>query len=83
MTEGAQLGMWTLHMDGSSNIKGSGLGLVLTSLDRDMVERSINYGFKATNNEAEYEGMIAGLSLAKDIGAQRLTVCSDSQLVIN
>ena len=28
-------GTWTLHVDGSSNFKGSGLGLVLTSLNGD------------------------------------------------
>ena len=83
MTEGPQLGMWTLHVDGSSNFKGSGLGRVLTSADGDKLERSISCGFKITNNEAEYEAMIAGLNLAKEIGMQRLTICSDSQLVIN
>ena len=48
-----------------------------------MLERLVNYGFKATNNEAEYEAMITDLSLAKKMGVQRLTVCSDSQLLIN
>ena len=70
-------------IDGSSNFKGSGLGIVLTSLDGDTLERSISNGFKVMNNEAEYEAMIAGLNLDKEIGMQRLTVCSDSQLVIN
>ena len=83
MTEGAQLGIWNLHVDDSSNVKGSGLGIVLTSPDGDTLERSIICGFKATNNEAKYEAMTAGLSLAKEIGIQRLIVCSDSQLVIN
>ena len=83
MTEGAQLGMWTLHVDGLRNFKGCGLGMVLTYLDGDVLERSISYGFKATNNEAEYEAIIACLNLAKEMGVQRLTVCSNSQLVIN
>ena len=48
-----------------------------------MLERSISCGFKATNNEAKYEAMIAGLNLAKAMGVQRHNVCSDSQLVIN
>ena len=83
MTKGAQLRMLTLYVDGLSNFKGCRLGMVLISPDGDVLERSISYGFKATNNEVEYEAMIAGLSLAKEIGVQTLTVCSDSQLVIN
>ena len=66
-----------------SNLKGSRLGIVLTSLDGDTLERSINCGFKAMNNEVKYEAMITGLNLAKEIGVQRLTVYNDSQLVIN
>ena len=38
-------GTWTLHVDGSSNFKGSGLGLVLTSLNGDKIEQSIRCGF--------------------------------------
>ena len=83
MTKRPQLGMWTLHVDGSSNFKGSGLGIVLTSPDGDMLERSINCGFKVMNNEAEYEAMIASLDLAKEISMQRLIVYNDSQLFIN
>ena len=78
MTEGSQLEMWTLHVDSSSNSKGNGLGIVLTSPDGDMLERSISYSFKATNNEAEYMVMIIGLNLAKKMGVKRLTIYSDS-----
>ena len=78
MTEGAQLRMWTLHVDGSSKFKGNGLGIVLTSPDGDMLERSVNCGFKVTNNEVEYEVMIVCLNLDKEMGIQRLTICSDS-----
>ena len=68
MTEGAQLRMWTLYMDDLSNFKGCKLGMVLTSPDGDVLERLISCGFKATNNEVEYKPMIAGLSLAKEMG---------------
>ena len=68
MTEGAQLKMWTLHVDGSSNFKGSGLGIVLTSPDGDMLEMSVSYGFKATNNKAKYKAMKAGVNLVKKMG---------------
>ncbi|XP_057780030.1 uncharacterized protein LOC130998612 [Salvia miltiorrhiza] len=78
-----QVGAWRLYVDGSSNMRGSGLGLVLISPQGDMVEQSIRCEFKATNNEAEYEAMLAGLGLAKEMGVKRISVFSDSQLVVN
>ncbi|XP_057790809.1 uncharacterized protein LOC131007914 [Salvia miltiorrhiza] len=78
-----QTGTWKLYVDGCSNMRGSGLGLVLISPQGDMVEQSIRCQFKATNNEAEYEAMLAGLELAKEMKVKRINVFSDSQLVVN
>ncbi|KAK0595504.1 hypothetical protein LWI29_007317 [Acer saccharum] len=75
-------GKWTLSVDGSSNIKGSGLGLVLSSPTGDIMEQSIHCSFRATNNEAEYEALIAGLDLAKSLNVRSIKVLSDSQLVV-
>ncbi|KAL5547324.1 hypothetical protein UlMin_007011 [Ulmus minor] len=74
---------WTLTVDGSSNVNGAGIGLVLTSPEGDLIQQAIRCGFKATNNEAEYEALIAGLNLAKDMGIKKLSIRSDSQLVVN
>ena len=49
----------------------------------DIIEQAVRCGFKATNNEAEYEAMIAGLGLARDLGIRKIAVFSDSQLVVN
>ncbi|KAK0598996.1 hypothetical protein LWI29_001360 [Acer saccharum] len=76
------IGKWTLSVDGSSNIKGSGLGLVLSSPTGDIMEQSIHCSFRATNNEAEYEALIAGLNLAKSLNVKSIKVLSDSQLVV-
>jgi hypothetical protein len=46
---------------GTCNYKGSGAGLVLVILDDLMLEQAITPGFKASNNEAEYEALLAGL----------------------
>ncbi|KAL5844861.1 hypothetical protein ACOSQ4_010819 [Xanthoceras sorbifolium] len=73
---------WTLAIDGSSNARGSGLGIVLTSPEGHVIKRSIRCGFKTTNNEAEYEALIAGLTLAKDLHVERIKVRSDSQLIV-
>ena len=39
--------------------------------------------FKATNNESEYEALIAGLTLAHQMGIENIQVFGDSQLIIN
>ena len=43
---------------------------------------ALRFGFKASNNEAEYEALIAGLKLAKEMKVKSLEIFSDSQLVI-
>ncbi|XP_061344701.1 uncharacterized protein LOC133290607 [Gastrolobium bilobum] len=73
--------VWKLYVDGSSNAKGSGAGMIIENLDGVAIEHSLSFDFNTTNNQAEYEAMIAGLIQAKEMGAQRLKVFSDSQLV--
>nr|KYP54649.1 Retrovirus-related Pol polyprotein from transposon 297 family [Cajanus cajan] len=74
---------WTLHVDGSSNSKGGGAGIILEGPNRITVEQSLKFGFKATNNQAEYEALLAGLRLARDLGARRVSCNSDSKLMIS
>lgn len=74
---------WKLYVDGSSNQHGCGAGLVLQTPSGKQMEYAIRIGFKATNNEVEYEAFIAGLRVAVELGAQSLEVLSDSQLVVN
>ena len=69
---------WTLSVDGLSNVDGVGVGLVLTSLKVDLIQQSIPRGFRATKNEAKYEALIVGLSLARDMGIKKLDICSNS-----
>uniref|UniRef100_A0A803LM12 RNase H type-1 domain-containing protein n=1 Tax=Chenopodium quinoa TaxID=63459 RepID=A0A803LM12_CHEQI len=58
-----------------------GLGLVLKSPQGDMIVPAICCDFKATNNEEEYEVLIAGMNLAKDLGVTNLQVFCDSVLI--
>ncbi|KAJ9542724.1 hypothetical protein OSB04_029230, partial [Centaurea solstitialis] len=74
---------WTMHVDGASNARGSGLGVVLKSSHGGNMVYSIRCEFKTTNNEAEYEALIAGLDMAYNLGARWLHVRSDSLLVVN
>jgi len=42
----------------------------------------LGFGFKPSNNQAEYEALIAGLTLAADMGADTVTCRTDTQLVV-
>ncbi|KAM1066714.1 hypothetical protein ACFX15_021466 [Malus domestica] len=63
--------------------EGCGAGLVLTTPDKVAIEYVLHFKFKASNNEAKYEALLAGLSLAKHLGVKRIDIFSDSQLVVN
>ena len=60
----SDLPIWRLSVDGATNAQGSGAGLILTSPDGINVEYALRFGFHASNSEAEYEAVIAGLNLA-------------------
>uniref|UniRef100_A0A2N9FDC4 Uncharacterized protein n=1 Tax=Fagus sylvatica TaxID=28930 RepID=A0A2N9FDC4_FAGSY len=80
--EPEQLEIWTANIDGSSTKEMGGAGIILVSPEKDKFEYAIQLRFRATNNEAEYEALLAGLKLSKKMGVKNLTIKSDSQLVI-
>ena len=69
-------------MDGSSNMSGTGAGLILVNPEGIIAEYALRFKFFVTNNGAEYEALIAGLKIAKELEVDRLQVYSDSQLVV-
>ena len=74
---------WTVSVDGASNSRGNSAGVVLASPEGVVHEHSIRLNFNASNNETEYEDLLAGLELAKILGAEDLSVISDSHLIVN
>ena len=70
-------------MDGMSNARGSGIGIVLISLKGVKLEKSLRLGFRASNNEAEYEAFIAGLWAAKKLRAEEVEMFSNLRLVVS
>ncbi|XP_052198359.1 uncharacterized protein LOC127805648 [Diospyros lotus] len=58
---------WTLSVDGSSSVEDSGAGLLLQSPDGQAWPYALHFEFNASNNEAEYETLIAGLKLAEQM----------------
>ena len=73
---------WKVYVDGAANQKGSGVGLVLISPEKLIVEKSLRLGFSATNNEAEYEALLEGISMVQRMGGKSATMFSDSRLVV-
>jgi len=73
---------WVLFMDGSSNQQGIGARIILEGPNGLLIEQALIFDFKARNNQAEYEALVASMFLAKELGARSLLVKSDSLLVI-
>ena len=63
---------WTLYVDGASNVKRSKAGIILEGPDNIVLEQALKFNFKASNNQVEYEALIAGLKLAREVGAKKL-----------
>uniref|UniRef100_A0A2N9FA17 Uncharacterized protein n=1 Tax=Fagus sylvatica TaxID=28930 RepID=A0A2N9FA17_FAGSY len=80
---GLAAGKWELFVNGASNSKGSGAGVVLVSPEGLILEQAVRLKFSASNNEAEYEALLIGLRTAERLGACHLQVFCDSQLVAN
>ena len=67
-----------LYVDGSSSDNRVGVGVLLISLKKHKIPYALRFGFKVTNNEAEYEALLAGLCLVREVKAERLMVFIDS-----
>nr|XP_029145858.1 uncharacterized protein LOC114924745 [Arachis hypogaea] len=72
---------WKLHVDDSSNSTHGGARIILENQNGITIEQSIRYDFPVSNNQAEYEALLAGLTLAREVGAKVLEVNTDSQVV--
>ena len=59
------------------------MGLVLVSLEKITIERSLRLGFSTTNNEAEYEVLLTGMVMVQKMGGKTMEVFSDSKLVVD
>ena len=70
---------WFIHYGGST------ARLVLRGLqgpNEAKISYALKFGFSASNNEAEYEALIAGLKLAKNVGTENFEIFSYSMLVV-
>ena len=65
---------WTIQTDGSSAQKKGGVGVVITTPDGKVLKYEVQLKFPATNNKAEYEGILTRLRLGKALDADRKSV---------
>ena len=54
---------WKVYVDGATNQKGSGIGLVVVSPEAVIIEKSLRLGFSAMNNEAEYKALLTRMAM--------------------
>ncbi|GKE58851.1 reverse transcriptase domain-containing protein [Tanacetum coccineum] len=74
---------WTIFTYGSSCIDRSGAGLILASPEGTEFTYALRFQFTASNSEAEYEALIAGLQIAAQMGVRNVHISVDSKLVAN
>ena len=75
--------IWVLYTDGALNQSGCGAGVTLINPVGVEVSHCFRFGFRATNNEVEYEALLAGMKVVGTLGAEYLQIKSDSLLVVN
>ena len=54
---------WKVYVDGASNHRGSGMGLVVVSPKRIIIKKSLRLGFLATNNKAKYKALLMRMAM--------------------
>ncbi|GJZ77724.1 reverse transcriptase domain-containing protein [Tanacetum coccineum] len=69
----------TLFTDGSSCLEWSGAGLILTNPKGTEFTYPLRFKFDVSNNEAEYEALVAGLRIAEQMGVKNLEAKVDSR----
>jgi ribonuclease HI len=74
--------IWSMFFDGACSRESAGAGVVFVSPSKETIHLSFKLDFKVTNNIAEYEALVLGLNVAKDMNIQGLKVYGDVDLII-
>jgi ribonuclease HI len=83
IVDSLEVALWTLFFDGSTYGEGAGIGIVLISPQGRKYEFSLPIVATLTNNQAEYQALIKGLELLREIRADAVEIFGDSMPVIN
>ena len=73
---------WKVFVHGALNAMGAGAGIVIITSEGIRLEHSFRWGFRASNNEAEYEAFLAELRAVLCLGTKDVEIYSDSRLVV-
>ena len=74
-----------MYFDGDFSLQGAVAGMLLVAPSGEHLKYVVQMHFsqeEATNNAAEYEGLLAGLRIAAELGIKKLIIQGDSQLVV-
>lgn len=81
--------MWSMDFDGEVGREGAGIGIwicILVFSPNKVLNNvrvcSYKLVFYYSNNEVEYEALIAGLEILKKLNAKIISIYGDSELVI-
>ena len=58
------------------------MGLVIVSLNKITIEKSLRLGFSATNNKVEYEALLRGIAMVQKMGGKAVEVFLNSRLIV-
>jgi ribonuclease HI len=75
--------VWKMYFDGSLRLQGARAGILFIAPRGDQLKYALQLLFPASNNAAEYEALVHGLSIAILLGVRRLMVYDDSLVVIS
>ena len=76
---------WIMYFDGAFSLQGAGASMLLVAPSGENLKYAVQMHFareEATNNTAEYEGLLAGLRIAAELRIKKLIIRGDSQLVV-
>lgn len=69
---------WNIVVNGSSNKDGRGASIMMKGPNNLKIEYTIHFNFKASNNEAKYEALLAGLRITKNVNLTKIEILTDS-----
>ncbi|GKF45741.1 reverse transcriptase domain-containing protein, partial [Tanacetum coccineum] len=74
---------WKLFTDRAVSSDSSGTGLMLIDPEGKEYTYALRFRFETTNNEVEYEALLAGLRISQEMEITSLAIFVDSQLLVN